>query len=104
MSEPARQSRPDADSGVLVRTETETARGWTFAAQVPRGHDSAEITLTLSWADYEHWSHGAFSPSSVARAVLEALLEAGKDPAERLDASTARRMVRDFDQRVRDAL
>jgi len=123
MPEPAPSSRSGTPSAVNVQTEVENDRGWTFGVTIGGGggtgntgggrgggggggNDASEMTRTLSWVDYEYWSHGSFSPSRVAEAVLVALREAdpGRDLPQRLDASTARRLVRDFDQRVRDAL
>ncbi|MBY0262911.1 MAG: hypothetical protein K2Q20_11240 [Phycisphaerales bacterium] len=109
MPEPAPSSRSGTPSAVCVQTEVESDRGWTFGVTFGTGNggnEAAEMTLTLSWVDYEYWSHGSFSPSRVAEAVLVALREAepGRGLPARMDASTARRLVRDFDQRVRDAL
>lgn len=106
------RSRQEGEN-IRVLTETESGRGWTFRAIVPADAPSpgspgasTEIDLSLSWVDYEYWSHGSKSPSYIAEIVLRALLEAQPErplPA-RFDASTARRWVRDLDERVRELL
>lgn len=92
-----------------VLTETETPRGWVFAVDV--AHEDAPAPparheLRLAFVDYEYWSHGMRSPSSVAEAVCRALLDLRPDLAwpEAFDASTARRWARDMDLRVREVL
>lgn len=89
---------------VEIIREEELAGGWTFAVQV-LDEDGAlhRYTLRLSWADYNLWSpHGADEPGRVAEAVLSFLLS--RSPAENLrrsfDASIARRMHADADQRI----
>jgi hypothetical protein len=105
---------------VTVEREESMARGWAFdvtiraspPARAPAaGSDhpapaESRHRVSLSWADYEHWSHGAAPPEQVARVVVEALLEAGvPDPLpDRFDAATARRWVRDIDERIRQRL
>lgn len=91
---------------VTVESENPGDRGWIFVVVVER--DSAppnpppprtEHEVTLSWVDYEYWSHGAAAPEQVARTVVEALLR--DDPFRELpaafDASTARRWMRSLD-------
>ncbi|HMN40587.1 MAG TPA: hypothetical protein PKE29_07045 [Phycisphaerales bacterium] len=96
------------DHGVSTLSEREGAVGWRFDLSLPceDGEEPRTVTLVLSWVDYEYWSHGIASPCRVAEAVVRALLAA--DPKRELpdefDASTARRWVRDLDQRVREML
>lgn len=102
---------------VCVEREEAMARGWAFdvivrdqrPASVPAASSApadSRHRVSLSWADYEHWSHGAAAPEQVARVVVEALLEAGiPDPLpDCFDAATARRWVRDIDERIRQRL
>lgn len=102
---PAR-SRQDGEN-IRVLTEVDAAQAWRFKIAVPAdaGH-ATEISVVLSWVDYEYWSHGQASPSRVAEVVVRALLDAQPDrplPTS-FDASTARRWVRDLDERVRELL
>lgn len=92
-------------TGVSALTEREDFRAWRFDMALP-GEAARTVTLVLSWVDYEYWSHGAASPSRVAEAVVRSLLDAepSRELPETFDASTARRWVRDLDQRVRELL
>ena len=95
---------------IEVATERDAPHGWIFVVHVPAesggGATRRSIEMTLSWVDYEFWSHGAASPSRVAEMVVRAVL--ASDPArvlpDRFDASTARRWARDLDRRVRELL
>lgn len=102
-------SRPndaDAITDVSVQTEREVDRGWVFEVVVSRGESTARHDVSLSWVDYEHWSHGAAAPERVAKAVLECLLtlDPGRALPRAFDASTARRWVAGFDERLRERL
>jgi hypothetical protein len=109
------RSRQEGEN-IRVLTETEAPRGWSFRALLPADASAApasesaapatEIDITLSWVDYEYWSHGAKSPSYIAEVVLRAILDAQPDRAlpAKFDASTARRWVKDLDERVRELL
>lgn len=106
------------DENIRVLTETDARQGWLFVMAVPsdvrergggeRGGAGAEqqIELTLSWQDYEYWSHGMRSPSHIAEVVVRALMQACPDRLlpSKFDASTARRWVRNLDELVRDEL
>jgi hypothetical protein len=87
---------------VEIVSEDEGAAGWTFGAQVLdeagglRRHD-----VSLSWADYNHWSgSGQDEPARVATAVIHFLL--ARLPAGELrpafDASIARRLFPEADR------
>ncbi|MFM9957276.1 MAG: hypothetical protein ACKVZJ_04310 [Phycisphaerales bacterium] len=111
---------------VKVHEETQIERGWTFRVTWGGGPAGArastaategseppggvEIELRLDWHDYEHWSHGAASPSDVARVVMEcavANVPAGVPvfrAGRRVDASTLRRVVPGLDEMVRERM
>lgn len=86
---------------IRVQSEAETGRGWSFEVLIERDADEVvrpgspletSHRVTLSWADYEYWSHGSASPASVVRRVVEFLLDQhGFDIPARFDAATARR-------------
>ncbi len=91
---------------VSVESEQQVEGGWVFVVAVER--DSAppnpppprtEHEVTLSWVDYEYWSHGAVAPEKVAQRVVEALLrdDPFRELPQRFDASTARRWMRSLD-------
>lgn len=102
-------SERQSDAGVSVLTERESPRGWTFEVELPDGAAPGarrRVDVTLAWVDYEYWSHGSASPSRVAQAVVESLLDAAPERAlpDRFDASTGRRWARDLDARVRERI
>ncbi len=88
-------------AGVVVITESETSSGWSYAARLD---DGAEVRVSLSWVDHDHWSGGAKPPSETVRALLEALGSARVEIPSAFDAATARRWVSDLDARVRERL
>ena len=89
-------------------SEREDANGWTYDAQLAASDGSLKrIVLTLSWADYQHWSaDGALAPSRVADAVLRVIAQHFEtfQATESIDASTVRRRITDGDAQVRAAL
>jgi len=92
---------------VQIQAEEEVESGWVFTVRIAgRGTDSpVELTLTLSWADYDHWSRGMEPPSTLAREVIEFVLsrrEASDLPA-RFDAATVRRWIPEIDAVLRRA-
>lgn len=100
------RARPVID----VRSERETARGWSYDVAVTDA-DGAVTTheITLSWVDHDHWSGGSAPPSRVVEAVLSAVLAAEADapplrpgdlPA-RFDLATLRRWAPDLDEHLR---
>lgn len=88
---------------VHIENEQEVESGWRFAVRVESdaaGQASDGFTLTMSWADYDHWSSGTEPPSEIARQVIEfvlALRPAGDLPT-RFDAATVRRWLPQIDQ------
>lgn len=91
---------------VLLETinEVQGPAGWSFGLNVVDERGTARrVTMTLSWADYNHWSRsGADRPSAVAEAVVMFL--ASRDGSEALkakfDASLARRLHADADSAI----
>ena len=84
---------------VDITTETEGSHNWLFEANVFAGGRLHRLELTLSFQDYDLWSHGRVAPSRVAAAVVRYLLErADADAiAERFDCATLRRTFPEID-------
>ena len=86
---------------VEIVSEQEMGAGWRFIARVLDDRGSLRThEITLSYADYNHWSSaGADPPAAVAEAALRFLLS--RIPPDELrsafDASIARRMFPDAD-------
>jgi hypothetical protein len=92
---------------VRVVRERETADGWEMTVRIGRGASGDSLhTIALSFADYEHWTHGSVSPSAAGEAVARAALELleGEEFPERLDAARLARRAPDWSRRVRRAL
>ena len=84
---------------IKVKTETDSKRSWTFTVEVDDGGRRYDYTVTLSWSDYDHWSHGRIAPEKVIRAAFEFLLE--REPASQIlsefDCAVIRRYFPDID-------
>ena len=81
---------------VLVVSEVEQPAGWLFEIQWtgPREDDAGHTSMSLAWADYNHWSaSGTDEPSSVAAAVVRFWLDQRTNIAipKRFDAAIVRR-------------
>lgn len=95
-------------TAVRVEHENETSTGWTHAVTLTLADGSVqELTVTLSFQDYEYWSGGVRPPERVTESLIECLLEPDEDahipdplPA-RFDASTARRWMPGLDACLR---
>lgn len=86
-------------SVISLDQETETARGWLFHARVTSSDGAVTAhAMRMSWADYDHWSHGAAAPAKVAEAVLRYVVDQGETAPTDFDASTIRRRHPDMDE------
>jgi len=85
-------------AGAEIRRESETGRGWRYEVALRGGERVVEVTL--DWSDHDHWSAGAAPPSRVVGALIEVLEDARVRIPDRFDASTARRLVGDLDDRM----
>lgn len=91
-------------SDIRILTEHESDRGWSYEVALldesGSGAERSRHTLTLSFADYEHWCHGSRRPEQVAQAVMAFV--AGRRDADtipdRFDAATVRRWYRELDR------
>lgn len=100
------------DGGPIhVGPETETGRGWSYEVSLawPDGHASSH-SVTLSWADHDLIAGGMHPPSRTVEAAMCVLLAVGGDVIkiadlpERIDVSTLRRQITDFDGLVQARL
>jgi len=99
-------AQPLGTPRVAVTTERDTPGGWWYTIEAAEGAESRTIRLTLSWADHDHWSGGAVRPSAVAEAALWVLLEhlGLRALPDSFDCARGRRLINDFDERVRARL
>ncbi len=85
---------------IEIVTETEADGHWAFEARVFDGGKAHRFDVTLSFQDYDLWSHGRVGPSRVVEAAFEFLLD--NEPASsimsRFDCSVIRRYFPHVDQ------
>lgn len=87
---------------INVKTETDAERGWTFDVELTDNGDIHQYQVSLSWSDYDLWSHGQFAPERVVKAAFRFLLE--REPASailpRFDCAVIRRYFPDVDREL----
>ena len=93
-------------SKVSIRTETEGANFWSYEVRVRDNGQSYDYNVTLSWSDYDFWSHGRVAPELVVRAAFEFLLvkESPTTILPKFDCSRIRRVFPDVDQELPNML
>lgn len=84
-----------------IQSETDIERGWTYEVQVEDSR-THQYTVTLSWSDYDLWSHGRIAPERVIKAAFEFLLE--REPAsailQEFDCAVIRRYFPEVDREL----
>jgi len=88
---------------IEIISEQEQGNGWLFDVQVTEdGGRTYTYDVTLSWSDYDHWSHGRKAPERVVEAAFEFLLE--REPASailsRFDCAVIRRYFSEVDREL----
>ena len=82
-----------------IGKETEGSNHWSYDVTVFDGGKRHQYRVTLSWSDYDLWSHGRVSPSRVVDAAFRFLLS--REPAtsilSKFDCSVIRRYFPDVD-------
>lgn len=113
---PHRIAYPDPGKGIDIRIhsavklpsitidgEHETNRGWLYTFTTNwRDGSSSDHEITLSWVDHEHLVGGTISPSVIAQAVAEIMLEEfnQKNMPIKSDVSSLSRLIPNFEQRI----
>jgi hypothetical protein len=87
---------------IEVGAETETANGWSYEVNLFDAGKHYRYCVTLSWADYDLWSHGRVAPSKVICKAFEFLLK--NEPAEaimrKFDCAIIRRYFPQVDKQL----
>ena len=87
---------------IEIGTETEGKNNWAYEVRVRDDGEAFVYAVTLSWSDYDLWSHGRVAPEKVVRAAFEFLLE--KEPARsilrKFDCSVIRRYFPEVDSEL----
>ncbi len=86
-------------ASIEIGTETEGTNNWSYQVDVRDEDETYEYKVTLSWSDYDLWSHGRVAPEKVVRAAFEFLLdrEPAGDILSQFDCSVIRRFFPDVD-------
>ncbi|MDH3584766.1 MAG: hypothetical protein OER86_11175 [Phycisphaerae bacterium] len=89
-------------ANITVQTEEDSGRGWRFGVELDDAGQTQQHTVTLSWAEYDLWSHGQVAPERVVEAAFQFLLE--REPASAILASFDCAVIRRYFPEVDDAL
>ncbi len=91
-----------AEAEVEIGTETEAATHWSYAVRVFSEGRTREHRVTLSFQDYDLWSHGRVAPSRVVEACFVFLLEreSAAEILERFDCAVIRRYFPEVDKEL----
>lgn len=87
---------------IEIGPEQEEASRWTYAVRVFDAGRTHDFDVSLSFADYDHWSHGRVAPSRVVEAAFAFLLER-EPPASilaKFDCSVIRRYFPEVDREL----
>lgn len=87
---------------IEIGPETEGANHWSYDVRVFENGRTHDYKVTLSFQDYDHWSHGRVAPSQVVRAAFAFLLD--REPAgailSQFDCSVIRRYFPEVDEQL----
>ncbi len=91
-----------------IEDEIESDAGWVYTITLsPEGCASSSLRVSLSWHDHDVISRGTAPPSATIAAVCR-LLSDHRDLVTRVpgrvDVSTLRRLIRDFDRDVQSRI
>ena len=86
-------------ASIEIGTETEEKNHWRYEVQVKEKGQRHSYDVTLSWSDYDLWSHGRVAPEKVVHAAFKFLLQ--REPADdilsKFDCSLIRRYFPEVD-------
>ena len=87
---------------IQIGEETEAANHWAYAVRVLDVGQTHDLTVTLSFQDYDLWSHGRVAPSRVVEACVRYLLDQAPDQdiMPKFDCSIIRRLCPDADAQL----
>ncbi|MDX1683155.1 MAG: hypothetical protein R3336_08545 [Phycisphaeraceae bacterium] len=89
-------------SEIDIKTEEEGDRHWRYTVELFHEGRHQTHQVTLSWSDYDLWTHGRVPPERVIEAAFEFLLE--REPASAImsefDCSVLRRYFPEVDDRL----
>ena len=88
---------------IEIISEQEQGTSWLFDVCVTDDQGQRyTFDVTLSWSDYDHWSHGRKAPERVVEAAFEFLVE--REPASailsKFDCAIIRRYFSEVDREL----
>ncbi|MEM8783803.1 MAG: hypothetical protein AAGE65_13240 [Planctomycetota bacterium] len=85
-----------------IGPETETATHFSYDVTLFDAGRTRTLAVTLSFQDYDHWSHGRVPPVKVVDATLRFALErmTSAELGDALDCSTVRRRFAEFERQL----
>ena len=89
-------------ANIEITTETEGSNHWIYQVVVDDIGQLYNYEVTLSWADYDLWSHGRVSPEKVVHAAFKFLLEneSASEILSKFDCSIIRRYFPNIDSEL----
>lgn len=87
---------------IEVGEETEGPHAWSYDVRVFDGGKTHTYKVTLSFPDYDHWSHGRVPPSRVVERAFEYLLrrESAAEILPKFDCAVIRRYFPEVDREL----
>ena len=87
---------------IEIGQETEQSTQWTYQVRVFADGRTHDYQATLSFQDYDLWSHGRVAPSRVVEAAFKFLLskEPASDILANFDCAVIRRYFPEVDQEL----
>lgn len=91
-----------AMASIDVTTEVDGNNCWEYEVSVADQEKSFDYKVTLSWSDYDLWSHGRVAPQRVVQAAFEFLLsrESASSILSTFDCSVIRRYFPEVDREL----
>ena len=87
---------------IEVVTEKEGDNHWSYDVRVDDNGRSHNYHVTLSWSDYDLWSHGRVAPHKVVKTAFQFLLqrESVTEILPKFDCSLIRRYFPEIDKEL----
>jgi hypothetical protein len=87
---------------INIGIETEHTNHWSYEVQVEEGGKNTDYQVTLSFADYDLWSHGRVAPERVIKAVFKFLQQhqSISKLKAKFDCATLRRLFPQVDSEL----
>lgn len=87
---------------IEVNNERESTTQWAYDVRLFSEGRTRDFEVTLSFADYDHWSHGRVPPSRVVESIFKFLLDRESESSilSRFDCAMVRRYFPEVDEKL----